>query len=84
MQTINGDEFLIEGNSSKIKEYFTPSISYQNLDGKNVKTKRAFGNFIPNEMLKEIAPCHYDEKIQIGHGLSEHYFINKNNKIMFR
>jgi hypothetical protein len=34
-------------------------------------------------MLKEIAPCQYDEKIQLGNGISEHYFIVKgSNKIV--
>ena len=31
-----------------------------------------------NELLKEVAPCQYDEKIQLGHGISEHYYIQKN------
>lgn len=78
-----GEEYLIEGNSTKIKEYFIPIKTYDAIDGKIFKTKRAFGDISSNEYLKEIASCPYDEKIQLGHGIAEQYFIQKsNNKVI--
>ena len=78
-----GEEYLIEGNSSKIKEYFAPNMSYNFLKGRVYRAKRPFGNILQNALLKEISSCNYDEKYQLGHGVSEHYFIQKfNNKII--
>ena len=83
LKNIDGEEYLIEGNSSKIKEYFLPNMIYESLEGKIYKVKRPFGNILQNALLKEIAPCNYDEKYQLGHGVSEHYFIQKfNDKIL--
>jgi len=83
LKNIDGEEYLIEGNSSKIKEYFLPNMIYESLEGKIYKVKRPFGNILQNALLKEIAPCNYDEKYQLGHGVSEHYFIKKfNDKIL--
>ena len=79
----NGEEYLLEGNFSKIKDMFVPSKSYDASNGTIYKLRRPVGQFLQNEFLKEISPCHYDEKIQLGHGISEHYYIQKNtNKII--
>ena len=77
LRNLDGEEYLIEGNSSKIKEYFTPSKTYYSLEGPIFKVTRPIGSLLQNELIKEIAPCHYDEKMQLGHGISEHYFIQK-------
>jgi len=83
LRNSDGEEYLIEGNSTKIKELFTPSKTYESMEGKLFKTTKPFGNFFQFQMLKEIAPCQYDEKIQLGNGISEHYFIVKgSNKIV--
>jgi hypothetical protein len=78
-----GEEYLIEGNFSKIKDYFVASKTYDAVDGKIYKTKRSFGNLHQNDYLKEISECPYDEKYQFGHGVAEHYYIQKsNNKVI--
>lgn len=73
----DGEEYLIEGNSSRIKEYFAPTMSFNNQEGRIVKLKQSVGSLMKNQLLKEIAPCSYDEKIQLGMGVSEHFFIQK-------
>ena len=73
----DGEEYLIEGNSSKIKEFFTPTMSFNNQEGRLVKVKQSVGSLFRNQILKEIAPCKYDEKIQLGIGITEHFFIHK-------
>jgi len=79
----DGEEYLIEGNSTKIKELFSPNILYEAVEGKVYKVRRPFGNLFQNCLLKEIDSCNYDEKYQLGHGISEHYFIQKsNNKVI--
>ena len=83
LRDVYGEEYLIEGNSTKIKEYFSPVKTYDAADGKIFKTKKSFGNLPQNEYLKEVVSSSYDEKIQLGHGVAEHYFIQKsNNKII--
>ena len=83
LRSPDGEEYLLEGNFGKIKDMFVPSKSYDTSDGKIYKLKRSVGSFLQNEFLKETPPCQYDEKIQLGHGISEHYFIQKNtNKII--
>jgi len=83
LRSSDGEEYLIEGNSTKIKEYFNPVKMYESMDGKIVKVKRPVGQLFQNELLKEIYSCQYDEKLQIGNGISEHYFIRKdNNKVI--
>jgi hypothetical protein len=78
LRNSDGEEYLIEGNAKKIRDLFIPSKSYESVDGKIYKIKRPVGSFLQNELLKEVAPCQYDEKIQFGHGISEHYYIQKN------
>jgi hypothetical protein len=83
LRNLDGEEYLIEGNASKIRALFTPSKTYDSVDGKIYKVKRPAASFLQNEYLKEVAPCQYDEKIQLGHGVAEHYFIQKsNNKVV--
>ena len=76
---LNGEEYLIEGNANKIRSLFIPSKTYDSVDGKIYKVKWPAASFLQNEFLKEVAPCQYDEKIQLGHGVAEHYFIQKSN-----
>lgn len=78
LRSPDGEEYLIEGNLSKIKQYFVPSKTYDNIDGKIFKVLRPVGNLLQNQLLKEVSACQYDEKIQLGHGISEQYFIQKN------
>lgn len=83
LKTIDGEEYLVEGNSSKIKEYFVPSKTFESLEGKLYFVKRPFGSLLQNQKLKLIEPCQYDEKIQLGNGISEQYFIQQNtNKVI--
>jgi hypothetical protein len=79
LRSTDGEEYLIEGNSVKIKEYFEPTKTYSASSGKIFKVKRPFGPLFQNVLLKEITACQYDEKFQLGHGVSEHYFIQNNN-----
>lgn len=79
----NGDEYLLEGNSAKIKELFAPKHVYDNAEGKVYKIIRPIGNLTRNSLIKEIVTEHCDEKWQLGHGTSEHYYIQQsNNKII--
>jgi hypothetical protein len=83
LKDINGEEYLIEGNMSNIKDFFVPVMTFENLDGKLVKLKQSIGSLSQNEILKEIAPCKYDEKMQFGVGVTEQYYIQKNtNKVI--
>ena len=83
LRSPDGEEYLLEGNFGKIKDMFAPSKTYENMDGKLFKVIRPVASLMQNQMLKEIAPCQYDEKIQLGNGISEHYFIQKtNNKVL--
>ena len=83
LRNSDGEEFLIEGNSSKIKELFVPVKTFEGLQGTSFKVKRPIGSLLQNQVLKEISSCPYDEKMQLGHGISEHYFIQQNtNKVI--
>lgn len=82
LRSQDGEEYLIEGNSGKIKEYFIPVMNFDSLDGKLFKVRRPTGNLLQNQLLKEVGPCSYDEKLQLGNGITEHYFIQKNNKVL--
>jgi hypothetical protein len=58
-------------------------MTFENLDGKLVKIKQSVGPFHQNEILKEIGPCQYDEKLQLGIGITEQYYIQKyTNKVI--
>jgi hypothetical protein len=83
LRNSEGDEYLIEGNASKIKELFVPVKTFEGLQGTSFKVKRPIGSLLQNQVLKEIASCPYDEKMQLGHGISEYYFIQKDtNKVI--
>ena len=83
LRNSDGDEFLIEGNASKIKDLFIPIQTFEGLQGTSFKVKRPIGSLLQNQVLKEISSCPYDEKMQLGHGISEHYFIQKDtNKVI--
>ena len=72
----NGDEYLIEGNSSKIKELFAPKYLFESVEGKVYKVVRPVGNLLRNSLLKEVITEHSDERWQLGHGTAEHYYKN--------
>ena len=78
----NGDEFLLEGNSAKIKELFAPKYLFESVEGKTYKVVRPVGNLLRNSLLKEVITEHSDEKWQLGHGTAEHYYIKQDNKII--
>ena len=83
LRNSEGDEYLIEGNASKIKELFVPVKTFEGLQGTSFKVKRPIGSLLQNQVLKEISSCPYDEKMQLGHGISEYYFIQQNtNKVI--
>ena len=83
LRNSDGEEFLIEGNASKIKDLFIPIQTFEGLQGTSFKVKRPIGSLLQNQVLKEISSCPYDEKMQLGHGISEHYFIQKDtNKVI--
>jgi hypothetical protein len=83
LRNSDGEEFLIEGNASKIKDLFVPVKTFEGLQGTSFKVKRPIGSLLQNQVLKEIASCPYDEKMQLGHGISEYYFIQKDtNKVI--
>jgi len=79
LRSSDGEEYLIEGNFTKIKDLFIPLKTYEGMEGEIFKVKRSFGNLFENQVLKKIEPCQYDEKFQLGHGVTELYFIQKNN-----
>jgi hypothetical protein len=79
----DGSEFIIEGNSKKIKEYFGPAYLYENIEGPVFKVKISVGSLQRNVKLKETVSIQPDEKIYLGHGVSERYFVQENtNKII--
>lgn len=82
LRSSDGEEYLLEGNTTKIKDLFTPTKIYEEVIGKKFKVKRDVGSLFQNEILKEIDINQYDEKIQLGVGITEHYFIqNGSNKV---
>ena len=78
-----GEEYLVEGNASKIKESFQPVLTFEHVNGTQFKVKRPIGSLLQNTVLKETTSLTSDEKIYMGHGVTERYFIEKNsNKII--
>lgn len=78
-----GESYLIEGNSSKIREYFQPVMVFENVEGTVFKLKRPIGSLLQNVELKETSSLSSDEKIYVGNGVTERYFIEKaTNKII--
>ena len=79
----DGHEFVVEGNSSKIKELLIPVYIFENVEGPSFRLRLPVGSLQKNTLLKETNSVHPDEKIYLGHGVSERYFIQqKTNKIV--
>ena len=78
LRSPDGEEYLLEGNTNKIKDMFSATKTYESSQGRIFKVKRPVASLMENQLLKEISPCQYDEKLQLGNGISEHYFIQKN------
>lgn len=78
-----GETYLVEGNASKIREYFQPVMLFENMEGTCFKLKRPIGSLLQNTLLKETTSLTSDEKIYVGNGVTERYFIEKSsNKII--
>ena len=83
LRSSKGNEFIIEGNAKKIKDHFTPIFVFDGIDGPTYKTKLSIGSLSKNANLKETTSVQPDEKIYLGHGVSERYFIQEGtNKII--
>lgn len=83
LRSSKGNEFIIEGNAKKIKDHFTPIFVFDGIDGPVYKTKLSIGSLSKNANLKETTSVQPDEKIYLGHGVSERYFIQEGtNKII--
>jgi len=78
-----GETYLVEGNSTKIKEYFQAVLLFENVEGPVYKVKRPIGSLMQNSLLKETTALTADEKIYAGNGITERYFIQKDtNKVI--
>jgi hypothetical protein len=78
-----GETYLLEGNSSRIKDMFQANLLFENFQGDLYKLKRPIGSLHQNTILKEVNSLTADEKIYIGNGVTERYFIeNQYNKIV--
>jgi hypothetical protein len=79
----DGQEFVVEGNASKIKDLLIPVYIFENVESPAFRLKLPVGSLQKNTLLKETNSVHPDEKIYLGHGVSERYFIQqKTNKIV--
>lgn len=79
----NGNEFILEGNATKIKDLFTPVYIFENVESIEYKLRLPVGSLQKNTLLKEVNATHPDEKIHLGHGVAERYFIQQQtNKII--
>lgn len=78
-----GDEFIVEGNATKIKELLVPIHLFESISGPTFKVKLPVGSLQKNTLLKETTSVHPDEKIHLGYGVSERYFVQeKTNKVI--
>ena len=78
-----GETYLLEGNASKIKDMFQANLLFENVEGELYKLKRSIGSLNQNVLLKEINSLTADEKIYVGNGITERYFIDKDrNKVI--
>jgi len=78
-----GESYLLEGNSTKIKDMFQANLLFENVQGVVYKLKRPIGSLHQNILLKEISALTADEKIYVGSGVTERYFIeNNSNKVI--
>jgi hypothetical protein len=79
----DGSEYIVEGNSKKIKDYFTPAYVFETVESPTLKVRISVGTLERNTKLKETVSVQPDEKIYLGHGVSERYFIQEGtNKII--
>jgi hypothetical protein len=78
-----GETYLLEGNASKIKDMFQANLLFENVEGELYKLKRSIGSLNQNVLLKEVNSLTADEKIYVGNGITERYFIDKDrNKVI--
>lgn len=75
----DGEVYLLEGNATKIKEMFQAVLLFENMEGEIYKLKRPVGSLLQNVLLKEINALTADEKIYVGNGITERYFIEKSS-----
>ena len=74
-----GENYLLEGNANRIKELFQAIMLFENMEGEIYKLKRPIGSLHQNVLIKEISAITADEQIYVGGGVTERYFIEKNN-----
>jgi hypothetical protein len=74
-----GENYLLEGNANRIKELFQAIMLFENMEGEIYKLKRPIGSLHQNVLIKEISAITADENIYVGGGVTERYFIEKNN-----
>lgn len=74
-----GENYLLEGSANRIKELFQAIMLFENMEGEIYKLKRPIGSLHQNVLIKEISAITADEKISVGGGVTERYFIEKNN-----
>jgi hypothetical protein len=83
IKNTDGEEYLLQGNFSKIAEMFSINDLYSHVKGKIYKVKEPFGNLFQNALVKEIGPTTFSEQYEVGRGVSEHYFVQKSdNKVI--
>ena len=51
LRSPDGEEYLLEGNATKIKELFTPTKIFEETQGKTYKVKRNVGSLFENEIF---------------------------------
>jgi hypothetical protein len=78
----DGEVYLLEGNATKIKDMFQATLLFENVEGDLYKLRRSIGSLNQNVLLKEITSLTADEKVYIGNGITERYFIDRErNKV---
>ena len=83
LKSKTGKEYIVEGNATKIKDLFVPVYLFENIDTPEYKLRLPVGSLQKNTVLKEVTAVHPDEKIYLGHGVAERYFIQQQtNKII--
>jgi hypothetical protein len=56
---------------------FQANLLFENVEGELYKLKRSIGSLNQNVLLKEVNSLTADEKIYVGNGITERYFIDK-------
>ena len=78
----DGEVYLLEGNATKIKDMFQATLLFENVEGDLYKLRRSIGSLNQNVLLKEITSLTADEKVYVGNGITERYFIDRErNKV---